>query len=46
MNLIYIVGVHYRTDLPLFFFFPTGIPLTLKHTMYRAAMVTGIVLFT
>lgn len=45
MNLSFtLVGVHYRTNLP--FFFQLEFPLLLKHTMYRAAMVTGIVLFT
>lgn len=46
MNLSFtLVGVHYRTNLP-FFFFQLEFPLLLKHTMYRAAVVTGIVLFT
>lgn len=47
MNLSFpLVGVHHRTNLPFLFFFQLEFPSLLKHTMYRAAMVTGIVLFT
>lgn len=45
INLTYISWCSLQ-DYSALYFFQLEFPLLLKHTMYRAAMVTGIVLFT